>query len=184
TGELPGKRIEAPSKKVHLDVRLDEIVLRALEKEPERRYQQARVLKTEVETIAASGGQRSEVGSQTEERQARVSRTAIAGAVWVPLFFMAAFSLFWVSKPIMVPEGTQPPGPAWWQLGLMFTLLPLGLAAPFGTTILGWISVTQIRRSAGRLHGLGLAVFDGLVFPLLALDFVLLTVGANFVHVA
>src|SRR5205814_464697 len=41
TGELPGKRIEALSKKFHLDVRLDEIVLRAMEREPERRYQQA-----------------------------------------------------------------------------------------------------------------------------------------------
>jgi hypothetical protein len=54
TGELPGKRIEAPSKKFHLDVRLDEIVLCALEREPERRYQQASVLKTEVETVATS----------------------------------------------------------------------------------------------------------------------------------
>src|ERR1051325_6163158 len=52
TGELPGKPIEAPSKKLHLDVRLDEVVLRALEKEPERRYEAASVLKTEVETIA------------------------------------------------------------------------------------------------------------------------------------
>src|SRR5436309_412044 len=51
TGELPGKRIEAPSKKVHLDVRLDEVVLRALEKRPELRYQQASQLKTEVEII-------------------------------------------------------------------------------------------------------------------------------------
>jgi len=34
TGELPGKKIEPPSKKVHIDVRLDEVVLRALEKKP------------------------------------------------------------------------------------------------------------------------------------------------------
>ncbi len=54
TGELPGKQIEAPSKKVHIDVRLDEIVLRALEKKPELRYQQASVLKSQVETIASS----------------------------------------------------------------------------------------------------------------------------------
>jgi tRNA A-37 threonylcarbamoyl transferase component Bud32 len=54
TGELPGKNLEAPSKKVHIDVRLDEIVLRALEKEPELRYQQASELKTQVETIAIS----------------------------------------------------------------------------------------------------------------------------------
>ena len=53
TGELPGKRIEPPSKKVQLDVRLDEVVLRALEREPERRYQQASQVKTDVETIAS-----------------------------------------------------------------------------------------------------------------------------------
>ena len=54
TGELPGKRIEPPSKKVRLDIRLDEIVLRALEKEPDLRYQQASIFKTQVETIASA----------------------------------------------------------------------------------------------------------------------------------
>jgi serine/threonine protein kinase len=54
TGELPGKRLEPPSKKVQIDVRLDEVVLRALEKKPELRYQQASVFKTQVETIAAT----------------------------------------------------------------------------------------------------------------------------------
>ncbi len=54
TGELPGKTIEPPSKKVHIDVRLDEVVLRALEQTPELRYQQASVLKTEVETITGA----------------------------------------------------------------------------------------------------------------------------------
>ena len=46
TGELPGKPIEPPSQKVQMDVRLDEVVLRALEKEPERRYQQVSEVKT------------------------------------------------------------------------------------------------------------------------------------------
>jgi tRNA A-37 threonylcarbamoyl transferase component Bud32 len=54
TGELPGKPIEPPSRKILLDVRLDEVVLRALEKEPERRYQQVSALKTEVEMIATT----------------------------------------------------------------------------------------------------------------------------------
>jgi serine/threonine protein kinase len=54
TGELPGKPIEAPSHKVQIDVRLDEVVLRALEKEPQRRYQQVSQVKTAVETIAQS----------------------------------------------------------------------------------------------------------------------------------
>jgi serine/threonine protein kinase len=53
TGELPGKRIEPPSSKVQIDVRLDEVVLRALEKKPELRYQQVSEVKTMVETIVA-----------------------------------------------------------------------------------------------------------------------------------
>ena len=52
TGELPGRRVEPPSKKVHVDVRLDEVVLRALEQKPERRFQHASDLKSSVETIA------------------------------------------------------------------------------------------------------------------------------------
>jgi serine/threonine protein kinase len=54
TGELPGKRIEPPSHKVQIDVRLDEVVLRALEKKPELRYQQVSEVKTMVETIVAT----------------------------------------------------------------------------------------------------------------------------------
>jgi len=55
TGELPGKKIEPPSRKVQIDVRLDEIVLRALERRPELRYQQVSEVRTCVETIVNSG---------------------------------------------------------------------------------------------------------------------------------
>ena len=51
TGELPIGRFEPPSKKVQVDVRLDDVVLRTLESAPDRRYQHAREVKTEVETI-------------------------------------------------------------------------------------------------------------------------------------
>ncbi len=56
TGELPGKKIEPPSSKVQIDVRLDEVVLRALEMKPELRYQQVSEVKTMMETIASSAG--------------------------------------------------------------------------------------------------------------------------------
>jgi len=59
TGELPLGKFAAPSRKVQVDVRLDEVVLKALEKEPQLRYQQASEVKTEVETIASSVGQNS-----------------------------------------------------------------------------------------------------------------------------
>jgi len=55
TGELPGSRLEPPSRKVQIDVRLDEVVLRALETNPALRYQQASEVKTMVETIVSSG---------------------------------------------------------------------------------------------------------------------------------
>ncbi|MEI6175643.1 MAG: DUF4019 domain-containing protein [Verrucomicrobiota bacterium] len=53
TGELPDKQIEAPSRKVQIDVRLDEIVLRAMEKDPGLRFQQASVMKTQVDSLGA-----------------------------------------------------------------------------------------------------------------------------------
>ncbi|OHB84641.1 MAG: hypothetical protein A2Z38_04725 [Planctomycetes bacterium RBG_19FT_COMBO_48_8] len=55
TGELPIGLFAPPSKKVHVDVRLDEIVLHTLEKEPARRYQHASEIKTDVETVAGKG---------------------------------------------------------------------------------------------------------------------------------
>ena len=48
TGHLPRGRFDLPSRRIAVDVRLDEVVLRALEQEPGLRYQQARELKTDV----------------------------------------------------------------------------------------------------------------------------------------
>jgi serine/threonine protein kinase len=52
TGELPADKLQPPSKKVQIDVRLDEVVLRALEKTPELRYQTAGEFKTQLESVA------------------------------------------------------------------------------------------------------------------------------------
>jgi len=48
TGELPIGRFEMPSKMVKIDVRLDEVVLKALEKSPDKRYQAAGDVKEAV----------------------------------------------------------------------------------------------------------------------------------------
>ncbi len=53
TGELPLGKFQPPSKRVQVDVRLDQVVLHTLEKEPERRYQQVSEIKSDVEHIAA-----------------------------------------------------------------------------------------------------------------------------------
>ena len=57
TGELPLGKFAPPSsgpRGVQVDVRLDEVVLRALERKPELRFQHASQVKTAVETIAGT----------------------------------------------------------------------------------------------------------------------------------
>jgi serine/threonine protein kinase len=53
TGQLPIGKFEPPSKRVQVDVRLDEVVLRSLENEPARRYQQVSEVKTAVESVTS-----------------------------------------------------------------------------------------------------------------------------------
>lgn len=55
TGELPLGRFEPPSRRATLDQRLDRIVMRTLEKEPDKRYQQASEIKSDVETFSRGG---------------------------------------------------------------------------------------------------------------------------------
>ncbi|MEO5914652.1 MAG: protein kinase [Luteolibacter sp.] len=56
TGERPSGSPVAPSKRVQIDVRLDEIVLRALEHEPARRYQTAGEFNTVIAGVSQPSG--------------------------------------------------------------------------------------------------------------------------------
>jgi hypothetical protein len=282
TGDLPLGKFPPPSRKVQVDVRFDEVVLRALENDPERRYQRASEVKTQVETIAGTppptaaaqppapepqfirwagfrlvnvrGGVRAvnwpqalfalavvfgvltiafgavtlatgrslmgwlgvigwesviarsviaglvvlgaawrALRSKPIENEPRTpqgtvilaperfSRKAIVGICWAPMFLIAWLFWFISNTLVQYPADAPPPAPstAWWQIALSVTVLPLGITAPFGTTILGWLAVGDIRRSRGRIGGLPLALFDGLFFPLVALDVLLYLGVAN-----
>ncbi len=54
TGERPTENITPPSKRVQVDIRIDEIVLRALEKTPELRFATAAEFRTQVEAAATA----------------------------------------------------------------------------------------------------------------------------------
>src|SRR5215831_9344661 len=54
TGELPVGRFDPPSHRKQLDQRLDDVVLKALEKDPERRYQRASHLGRDLDRITTS----------------------------------------------------------------------------------------------------------------------------------
>ncbi|MFC1708199.1 protein kinase, partial [Planctomycetota bacterium] len=55
TGELPLGRFEPPSKKMKLEIDVDEVVLRVLAKDPEHRYQRASEVGTEIRRRMAAG---------------------------------------------------------------------------------------------------------------------------------
>ena len=56
TGGLPLGRFEPPSRGQPMDVRMDEVVLRSLERDPDRRYQTATAVKSDVERITSEKG--------------------------------------------------------------------------------------------------------------------------------
>jgi serine/threonine protein kinase len=94
TGEVPMGRFDPPSKRVSVDVRLDDVVLRTLEREPERRYQKASELKTSVEAINGSPQSSTATASpliagsrRFPKRFAFASATVFAGAWFLCLSF-------------------------------------------------------------------------------------------------
>lgn len=78
TGELPESRLQPPSRRIQVDVRIDQIVLRALEKSPEMRFNTADEFRISVETAIRSDGSQ----LAPDKRPAIVSRFASLGAAW------------------------------------------------------------------------------------------------------
>lgn len=59
-------------------------------------------------------------------------------------------------------------------MSLQFLFFILVLFVATAATACGWVAVVRIRNSNGKLHGLGLALFAALVFPMLLVDAVIL----------
>src|SRR5690606_26713275 len=93
--------------------------------------------------------------------QSRFSRTAIAGAVWAALLPLSIL----ITMAAVMRTSPDDHG----QLMLISFIASMGKSAVIGTTILGIIAIGQIRNSGGRLRGHGLATFDALLFPLIAI---------------
>ncbi|MBI5435219.1 MAG: serine/threonine protein kinase [Planctomycetes bacterium] len=94
TGEMPLGRFDAPSKRVHIDVRLDEVVLKALEKQPERRYQRASEVQTDLDSIA-----RDETSRAHPVPTPEAATLAWAGVFGLGIVMLAlAFALFLIAR--------------------------------------------------------------------------------------
>ena len=78
TGERPKELIVPPSKRVQVDVRVDEVVLRALEKTPELRFQTAVEFRTRVENLAPAPQEPQQAPPSAVTEPSQFSRAAIA----------------------------------------------------------------------------------------------------------
>jgi predicted Ser/Thr protein kinase len=99
TGELPLGRFPLPSTKAAVDIRLDDVVLRTLEKDPDRRYQHASDVKTEVETITREPAPR-RPRAAAEDSLRKGTRTGAAQesgyGIWVGIPMLALTGLFFL----------------------------------------------------------------------------------------
>ena len=130
TGELPIGRFSSPSQRVEVDVRLDEVVLKALEKDPSLRYQQASAFKTRVETVAGGTAAASVSGTDDPTNQPPVWNEAARPAV-APHHTQAANA---PAVPVHPPSPAVPPArqknSRWWIWLVALLALPvlLGIA--------------------------------------------------------
>lgn len=96
TGELPLGRFAPPSKKVQVDVRLDEIVLRALEKEPELRYQHASEVKQDVASVTSSSLSLGSIRPTIQAVRAVAKPTSLTASWWIAMALSLVLILFWL----------------------------------------------------------------------------------------
>jgi serine/threonine protein kinase len=159
TGELPLGRFALPSQKVQLDVRLDQVVMRSLEKEPERRYQRAGDVKTEVEDITRTPPSEA---VQTAPGSWSTLEAAILSLTWVLGFGLIGLGIWLTGSawplwglPVIVVACCSDPAkyPLWSSLGCSTAILAtLGLV----------IYAMYLTRSGEPICGL-LALLFGLI---------------------
>lgn len=126
TGELPLGRFAPPSRKVAIDVHLDEVVLRALEKEPEMRYQQASEIRTRIETLTREPFESKEQSfdsafppddSSMEDAMAEHEKSRYLGSMQVSaLILILLLALGHRVVPNVAAEG-------WWYFGVGVALV-------------------------------------------------------------
>jgi hypothetical protein len=206
TGQLPKGRFQLPSQKVQIDVRFDEVVLKALEHDRELRYQHASEVQTSVEAVRGTPRQppamailppaaiptppaddRTAVGKvelpAPPASQPMLSPTALMGALCGAAIMLAAPLAIVASQNIDPRYYFDKQTGAFHQgpnrvIVLMFVGWVLCGLAVAGMTLFGAVAVAQIRRTPEKLYGLRLALFDALLCPLMLLDLAFGVLGA------
>ncbi len=171
TGELPLGRFDPPSSKVELDIRLDQVVLRALAKEPTRRYQRAREVTDDLNRIDMVETPPPSPAAPSGKRAVTITRPSIVS--WIAAYSLlmagllptlAGFASLWFL--VGGRRGGFPIGP-WigFQGGTPHTgLVLMALLAPLCLGFALWHLIAGIGllklRNWGRFNAIFLAIIE------------------------
>lgn len=100
TGELPRGVFRPPSAKQKLDKRLDDVVLRALQEEPEKRYQHIAELSEDVEKVRESVDPEL-LADQQEARHAGRWRRRFEVALAIAVSLVLGFIVAWYARDLL-----------------------------------------------------------------------------------
>ena len=165
TGELPLGRFAPPSKKSAVDARIDEIVMRTLERERELRFQTVEEVKTEVAAAAEKGTHPAQkpLDQTIDARPRKTARFANLAPILTTLSlivgcFLLSITVIFVQR---VRDGVNAND---YPLFLIFALMLIVPTAGLGI----WFakrSLLQIREAGGKQAGVTRAKFAALAWP-------------------
>ncbi len=142
TGQVPMGRFAPPSKKAPVDSRLDEVLLRALDREPARRYPDAASLAADLRAIANSAPPVPVVPLSYERTQldkSVVRQANIAATALFALSIAAMLIPIWIGW-IWYRNG-PPPAEAWYWW--VFLIVQIGLVPLAGVVM--FVAANQLR---------------------------------------
>ncbi len=135
TGELPLGRFNRPSKRVQVNVKLDEVVLRALEKEPERRYQHVSEIGGALKSLDPGGRVPQMLDEPSVYEGVLVNLVILVGTIPLVLFalwwtgsywVLAGFCLPWLALGASITD--RPTLPVWIEAGVCFLFMTGAIA--------------------------------------------------------
>ncbi|MEM7351480.1 MAG: protein kinase, partial [Acidobacteriota bacterium] len=146
TGEIPMGRFDPPSAHSAATPRVDDVVLRALAREPNRRYQRAAEVKSDLATVDLAD-RPSEAAAPARLSIQAVTSAALAGLGLIP-FTLSAAAL------ASGATGDDEAGEAAASFVGCF-----GFAVMVVGSAVGFWALSRIRQAWPRLYGVGAAVF-------------------------
>ncbi|TWT42795.1 Serine/threonine-protein kinase PknB [Thalassoglobus neptunius] len=150
TGDLPVGRFEPPSKRATVDEQWDEVVLRALEAEPKRRYQSASDVKLDVEKMTSDNLVPSPDNVRPNDKvrpDARIAKPSQASTINFALITLGTTQLM-LGLPLVFIALMVPTQLVFFWIGLGLTLGGAGCCA------LAFADGARIPRETEPLYGM------------------------------